>query len=85
MQPEDFDLVLTDSQMPGLSGTDLAQVLLRIRPGVRILLSTGFAGRVTSEAARAIGLQGLLLKPATMGALACAVKSALAPTDPHSR
>ena len=85
IRPADFDLVMTDLLMPKLSGTELAQELLRIRPGVPILLNTGFAGRVTPETARAIGVYGLLSKPTAMGALARAVHGAITrpPPFPH--
>lgn len=40
--PGRFDLVLTDLTMPELTGDELARSLLEIRPGLPILLTTGY-------------------------------------------
>ncbi|HEU0311189.1 MAG TPA: PAS domain S-box protein [Sphingomicrobium sp.] len=39
----DFDLVFSDVVMPGMSGVDLAEHLAELRPGLPILLATGYA------------------------------------------
>ena len=38
-----FDLLVTDHLMPGLSGTELARLVKARRPGVSILLVSGYA------------------------------------------
>ncbi len=38
-----FDLLVTDHLMPGISGTDLARVVRKARPGIGILLVSGYA------------------------------------------
>jgi CheY-like chemotaxis protein len=43
--PQAFDVVLTDLSMPGLSGTDVAREVMRIRPGLPVVLTSGYAGR----------------------------------------
>jgi PAS domain S-box-containing protein len=43
--PGAFDVVLTDLSMPGLSGTDVAREVLRIRPGLPVVLTSGYAER----------------------------------------
>jgi len=40
---QDFDVVLTDIRMPGMSGVELFRQLQRMRPGIPVLLMTGFA------------------------------------------
>jgi CheY-like chemotaxis protein len=37
------DLVITDHLMPGLSGTDLARILATERPGLPVLIISGYA------------------------------------------
>jgi CheY-like chemotaxis protein len=37
------DLILTDYAMPGMTGVELAQAARRLRPGVPVLLATGYA------------------------------------------
>ena len=36
-----IDLLLSDIEMPGLTGPDLAQVLLRTRPNLKVMLMSG--------------------------------------------
>lgn len=40
---KDFDLLLTDVVMPQVSGPDLAQEVLRLKPGVRVLFMSGYS------------------------------------------
>ena len=37
-----FSLVLTDIRMPGMSGLELAQHMLRLKPEIKIILMTAF-------------------------------------------
>src|SRR5439155_9137671 len=41
-RPHDFNAVITDLAMPGMSGLELASALLHIRPDVPIVLATGY-------------------------------------------
>lgn len=42
---EAFDLLVTDHLMPGINGTDLARLVRASRPGIAILLVSGYAER----------------------------------------
>lgn len=68
-----FDLVFSDVVMPGMSGFDLAEELRRLRPGVPILLTTGYSDRLNDE-----GPGGLpvLRKPYSLDQLATAISDA---------
>lgn len=68
--PADFDLVITDFQMPGMNGVALAMRLLACRPGLPLYVASGFAGDLTDEKVRALGLLGLIRKPIDMTELA---------------
>src|SRR5438552_243322 len=48
-QPHNFDAVVSDVRMPGMSGFDLAQQILAIRPRIPILLTSGHIRRRTSK------------------------------------
>ena len=61
--PGAFDLVITDLNMPGMSGLELASKLLEHRPGLPIVLTTGYSATLTPATARALGLRELLPKP----------------------
>ncbi len=75
--PESFDLVVTDQTMPQLVGTKLAEALLRIRPGIPIILCTGFSDDVSEETAASLGIREFVLKPYTIGEMASAIRRAL--------
>ena len=40
--PGNIDLLLSDFQMPGMSGVELATALSRTRPDIKVLLMSGF-------------------------------------------
>ena len=50
-QPSRFDLVITDLTMPKLTGLQLSQELIRIRPDIPIILCTGFSEKAVVEKA----------------------------------
>jgi len=74
---DDFALVITDMTMPNLTGEKLAQQLMRIRPGIPVILCTGFSEQINAEKAQKLGISEFILKPLVMDKLARAVRSAL--------
>jgi PAS domain S-box-containing protein len=79
--PFRFDLVVTDFNMPGLSGDQIAREMLSIRREMPIIVCTGFSEIFDQQQATAIGIRQVLLKPLTMESLAYAVHDALSPTE----
>jgi CheY-like chemotaxis protein len=75
--PNAYDLVITDMSMPTMTGEQLTREILSIRPGMPILLSTGFSEKMNAEAAKALGVKGLLMKPIVKSALATEVRRVL--------
>jgi CheY-like chemotaxis protein len=75
--PQKFDLVMTDMTMPQLTGLNLARKILEIRPGMPVILCTGFSEQASEQAALTIGIRKLLLKPLALENLALAVRQAL--------
>ncbi len=73
-QPDKFDVVVTDLAMPQLRGTDLAQEIIRIRPGMPVILCTGFSQRIDLDKAKSAGVHEVVLKPATATELAAAIR-----------
>jgi PAS domain S-box-containing protein len=49
LKEEDVDLVFTDVVMPGTSGVELARILARERPGLPVLLATGYSEEILKE------------------------------------
>ena len=65
--PGDFDLVLTDLSMPGMSGMDVSRRILTIRPDIPVLLATGYVRKEDVELAHSIGIREVIWKPQTIG------------------
>lgn len=73
----DIHLLLTDVLMPGLSGPDLAQRLVRRRPVMKVLYMSGF-GHQMAVASKLVGRQtAFLRKPFTPEMLALSVRELL--------
>jgi signal transduction histidine kinase/CheY-like chemotaxis protein len=71
------DLVLTDLQMPGRSGVELAQLVVREFPGVKVIAMSGFEDTHLSQLPRELGIAAALTKPMQPDALIRAVRAAL--------
>ncbi len=61
--PDGFDLVISDQVMPQMEGLELARRMLARRPGLPIILCTGFSGEIGDQDVVKAGLKGLLEKP----------------------
>jgi CheY-like chemotaxis protein len=62
--PNEFDLVITDQTMPKLTGVELSKQLIKIRPDISIILTTGYSEIIDKAQAEAIGIRSYLEKPA---------------------
>ncbi len=60
---EDFDLVITDLKMPGMSGMEVLQTLKSITPEVPVMMITGYAMVSTAVEAMKYGAADYLPKP----------------------
>jgi two-component system OmpR family response regulator len=70
-----FDLLVTDSKMPHLSGTQLATLVRELRPAMPILRISGSSGSGSDGMPRGMAT---LFKPFTPDGLVAAVRSLLA-------
>ena len=75
--PDNFDLVISDRGMPNMTGEQLARELISIRPGIPIILCTGFSDENDEQRAKAMGIKGFLMKPVATGDLAAMVRKVL--------
>jgi len=75
--PHQFDLVITDTTMPAMTGDRLTQEILKIRPDMPIIISTGHSERISPEKAKKMGIKAFLMKPLEMGELAETVRKVL--------
>ena len=77
MHPDQFDIVITDMTMPYMTGTELAQKLIEIKPDIRIILCTGYSELVHRKKAWAMGITEYLEKPVIMEDLIRTVRKVL--------
>jgi CheY-like chemotaxis protein len=75
--PSGFDLVISDRGMPNMTGEQLAQELIAIRPEIPIILCTGFCDENDEKRARALGVRCLLKKPVARDELTEMVRNVL--------
>lgn len=75
--PGRFSVLITDVNMPGLKGTDLAARVRRIRPDLPVILATGFSGPHELDRAQAMGFTLVLEKPFTVAKFVEALEQAL--------
>lgn len=69
------DVMFTDVVMPGMSGVDLAKEFERLRPGVPVVLASGYSHILAEEGAHGFPL---LQKPYSVEALSKAILAAMA-------
>jgi CheY-like chemotaxis protein len=74
---EDFDLVLTDLQMPRMDGWVLARRIKSLAPGVPVIAMTGLRGREVLDRPGESSLDRVLYKPLNLGQLDNAMAAAL--------
>jgi CheY-like chemotaxis protein len=60
---EDFDLLLTDQTMPGMTGLALSRHAMQCRPGLPVLVYTGNASEIGQQELADCGASALLRKP----------------------
>jgi DNA-binding NtrC family response regulator len=71
-----IDLLLTDVVMPQMSGPELAEQVVALRPGIKVVFMSGYPGVITSPSAF------FLQKPFEMETLAQILRQVL---DPGNR
>ncbi len=62
-EPDTCDLVITDQTMPSISGIELAYRLKAARPGLPVILISGFSDRVTGRGPEELGVDAVFSKP----------------------
>ena len=77
LNPNAFDIVITDMAMPDMDGAELAKNILRIRYDIPIILCTGFSEVINGEFAKIIGIKEFLTKPVTKNDMATTVRRVL--------
>jgi PAS domain S-box-containing protein len=76
-RPSDYDLVITDLSMPGMSGFELSREILARRPDIPIIMTSGYVRPQDEETARTLGIRAVVLKPGTVEELGTTLRELL--------
>ncbi len=71
--PDLFDIVITDQTMPSITGMNLAEAILHVRPDLPVLLCSGWRTVEEEKKFRAIGIYGFMIKPYSLKDLTNAI------------
>ncbi|MFH1117842.1 MAG: HD domain-containing phosphohydrolase, partial [Pseudomonadota bacterium] len=77
LESNEFHLVLSDINMPGMSGIELLSVITRRYPNTAVLMATAVDDRDTATRALELGAYGYLIKPFGMNDVLNNVANAL--------
>lgn len=61
--PNKYSLLVTDQSMPNITGTELATLMKEIRPGLKVIIITGFADNLSEKELTQSGISEVILKP----------------------
>jgi len=77
IENRDFDAVVTDLNMPGMSGIELIERLSQNRPSLPVIVITSFGSMETAVAALRVGAYDFITKPFEVEVLVHAVNRAI--------
>ncbi|MBI3207375.1 MAG: response regulator [Candidatus Solibacter usitatus] len=77
-----IDLLLSDVVMPGMSGPELAEAILKVRPSLKILFMSGYAKDLHPLSTAAPAGSGFVQKPVSEALLGVKVRETLGPPRP---
>ncbi len=63
--------------MPNMTGVDLANELVQIRPDIPIVLCTGFSEMISKNEIKATGVREFVMKPYVMAQIAETIRQVL--------
>ncbi len=75
--PDSFDLLITDHTMPLITGAELAEHMMNIKPGLPVILCTGYSHSMNPDRAKAMGIKRYLTKPLMAEELGLAIREVL--------
>jgi CheY-like chemotaxis protein len=72
--PNAFDFAVTDLAMPGLNGFELTRELLAARPGLPVVMTSGYVTPADELTAQGLGALALIPKASTVDDLGCVLE-----------
>lgn len=78
--PTAFDVIVSDYNMPEMTGIDLASNVYQVRQDMPFIISTGFASGFTEKQVEDLGISSILQKPYVIQQLKDAIVDAVTNT-----
>ena len=75
--PDAYDLIISDMTMPKLTGIQLAEKMLGIKPYTKFILCTGFSKKINEDTINQMGIKALMLKSFANDELATVIRAIL--------
>jgi signal transduction histidine kinase/ActR/RegA family two-component response regulator len=75
--PDSFDLIISDMNMPNMTGIHLAKEIKSIRNDIPFIICTGFSDKIDDKKADALGIESILMKPVIRSEIAQTVRKVL--------
>jgi PAS domain S-box-containing protein len=79
--PDAFDLLVTDYTMPSMTGTQLAEAVLKISPALPVILMSGLETTNIEAKAKQAGVQRIINKPIVIKEIAVVIRELLNSQD----
>jgi PAS domain S-box-containing protein len=77
--PGEFDVLMTDTSMPGLSGVDLVREILQVRRDIPVVMVSGYMQPADLDSVRQLGVTEIVLKPHSPRDLGAALQRVISP------
>jgi len=77
MNPDKFDLIVTDMTMPSMTGVQLAGEIRKTKPDIPIIICTGFSNSINRDNYKTQGINALVMKPMVIRELAETIRGVL--------
>ncbi len=77
LNSDHFDLVITDMTMPQMTGVNLSEKIMGIRPDIPVIICTGHSVLIDEERAKQLGIAAYVMKPIIMTEMAKTLREVL--------
>lgn len=75
--PMKFSLLVTDQTMPKMHGTELAEKMRKINPGLKVIIITGYIDKLSEEIISNNGTFEIMMKPIKLSEFSKVIRKAL--------